>query len=210
MTASDFGAADPLAPGYAAVTWGADVNVDPGVTVDKVSSDNGNNVLQRGLAGNDQYKAPGLTRPGPLRPRRVTSGDSGVETAWIRLSLKADAWYRIRCERTVGPASMCSPCGSSTFARAPCGPRRRPRHCRPQTWTSRRRTPPTRRHEHRGEDQCPRGGRGQQRRPGSTAGSTTPTSRSADPADGRATAAFPLHRISPTRLHGATDPTELP
>lgn len=100
VTASDFGAADPLAPGYASVTWGADVNVDPGVTADKESSDNGNNVIQRGLAGNDQYKLQ-VDSPGSAPTASCHVRDSGVETAWVRLSLKADVWYRIRCERTV-------------------------------------------------------------------------------------------------------------
>ncbi len=100
VTASTFGAADPLAPGIAALTWGADVNVDPGVTVDKVTSDNGNNVIQRGLAGNDQYKLQ-VDSPRSAPAASCHLRDAGVETAWVRLSLKADVWYRIRCERTV-------------------------------------------------------------------------------------------------------------
>jgi hypothetical protein len=96
VAVTNAGATDALSPGAASFAFGADVRRDPVST--GTPSDNGNNVVQRGLFGDvAQFKVQ-LDNGHPLC--RV-KGDLGVLSVNSRLFLRSNTWYRIICVRQV-------------------------------------------------------------------------------------------------------------
>lgn len=91
-----------LAPGRREFALSVDVRLDPSTPLTKGrAEDNGNNVLQRGLAGSDQMKIQVDAHDGQLVPTCVLR-DGGIDTAEVvGAALAADAWYRLTCTRTV-------------------------------------------------------------------------------------------------------------
>lgn len=91
-----------LAPGRREFALSVDVRLDPSTPLTKGrAEDNGNNVLQRGLAGSDQMKIQVDAHDGQLVPTCVLR-DGGIDTAEVLgAALAADAWYRVTCTRTV-------------------------------------------------------------------------------------------------------------
>jgi hypothetical protein len=98
-TSTDYG--DDLAPGTGDLTFGADV-VFPSLPADAVTTDNGNNVIQRGLAGGDQYKIQVDSSGDKLFRAGCDVQDQGrTATSVINpTTLTAGHWYRLRCART--------------------------------------------------------------------------------------------------------------
>lgn len=91
-----------LAPGRSVFALSVDVRLDPGTPLTKGrAEDNGNNVVQRGLAGSDQVKIQIDAHDGQLVPTCVLR-DGGVDTAEVLgAALTVDTWYRLTCTRTV-------------------------------------------------------------------------------------------------------------
>lgn len=89
------GAAGSLpSPGDADFSYGADVVLDATTTTDL---DNGDNVLQRGLASDaSQFKL----QVDNGRPSCTVMGTGGRLIAKARQPLAAAAWFRLRCDRT--------------------------------------------------------------------------------------------------------------
>ncbi len=80
-------------PGPRAFAYGADVRLDP---VSVSDADDGDNILQRGLASDSrQFKL----QVDAGRPSCVVEGTSGRVTAKAKQRLE-DGWYRLRCERS--------------------------------------------------------------------------------------------------------------
>ncbi len=95
------GSVDRLAPGSAQFSFGADVVLDAtSASSSSGSTDNGNNVIQRGLYNDaGQFKIQVDAR----RPSCRIKGASGAVEVTSRVSLTPDIqWYRLRCTRTVG------------------------------------------------------------------------------------------------------------
>ncbi|MGL5859127.1 MAG: hypothetical protein ACRC35_12125 [Angustibacter sp.] len=93
------GGPDPLAPGNRKLTIAADVRLDDGRTSSKGagSSDNGDNVVQRGLfGGRGQYKLQVDGRQASCRVR----GDAGEVLVTVERRLKPREWYRLTCTRS--------------------------------------------------------------------------------------------------------------
>lgn len=66
-------------------------------------TDNGNNLIQRGLSRKDaahQYKIELDPRRGAIRPACHLRGSAGGVTAHLSTAIAPWAWYRVRCERT--------------------------------------------------------------------------------------------------------------
>lgn len=116
ITITDLAGADDLAPGKRRFTIGADFRLDPAPTSSREagSHDNGDNLVQRGLANEPtQIKlqlddrapscrmhavAAGVT-PGPDDEQVVTIDDP----AFVPLDT---SWYRVRCTRTAGKLTL--------------------------------------------------------------------------------------------------------
>jgi hypothetical protein len=83
-----------LSPGLRSVAWGADFQLD-GVSTG-TAEDNGDNLLQRGLASDPgQFKAElDLRRPGCS-----VVGSTGRLTVRAEQAVEAGRWYRMRCLR---------------------------------------------------------------------------------------------------------------
>jgi len=95
------GSTDRLAPGTARFEFGADVMIDAtNASGASGSTDNGNNVIQRGLYNDAaQFKIQVDAR----RPSCRIKGSSGAVEVTSRTSLTPDTqWYRLTCLRTVG------------------------------------------------------------------------------------------------------------
>lgn len=110
----DTAGVDDLSPGTAAFRFGADLKLDAGPTAAPDTYDDGDNVIQRGLAGSpeqftdrgDQYKLEvdnripactiaGETGPGVSSSFTVSVADAvGFPTTGI-----GSTWYRVRCLR---------------------------------------------------------------------------------------------------------------
>jgi hypothetical protein len=90
---------DPLSPGSRAFSFGADVTLDAGVTSShgSGSTDNGDNVVQRGRYGDrGQYKIQVDGR----RPSCRIKGGSGTVMVTSRVKLAAGTWYGLTCSRS--------------------------------------------------------------------------------------------------------------
>lgn len=86
--------ADPLSPGTADFTFGADFAVDP--TSQGTEVDSGNNILQRGLASDpSQFKV----EVDELRPLCRIRGAEGLVQLRAKKEIRPDQWYRVRCSR---------------------------------------------------------------------------------------------------------------
>lgn len=95
-----FGATEALAPGTRKFVFGADLRLNSGATTG-VPADNGNNVVQRGLAGGDQYKIQADVVGGVPNVTCVIR-DEGVQTAQTpAVPIQAATWVRARCTRVV-------------------------------------------------------------------------------------------------------------
>ncbi len=95
------GSVDRLVPGPAQFSFGADVVLDAtSASSSSGSTDNGNNVIQRGLYNDaGQFKIQVDAR----RPSCRVKGASGAVEVRSRASLTPDTqWYRLLCTRTVG------------------------------------------------------------------------------------------------------------
>lgn len=94
---------DALSPGLATFTFGADFKLD--ATHSSTEFDNGNNLIQRGLAGSsDQYKIQVDTTASGTKPSCGISqkiSDTETLSASVTSSVVIDpsAWYRVRCTR---------------------------------------------------------------------------------------------------------------
>ena len=95
------GAPDRLAPGLAPFTLEVEARLDEGETVvPSGARDNGNNLVQRGLSGGDQYKIEFDVYSG--RPvASCTIRDEGRIAARVAIPVEAGAWYRVRCSRDI-------------------------------------------------------------------------------------------------------------
>ncbi|HET8615930.1 MAG TPA: LamG domain-containing protein [Actinomycetales bacterium] len=90
---------DPLSPGSRSFSFGADVLLDSGTTASHTSgsTDNGDNVVQRGRYGDQgQYKIQVDGR----RPSCRVKGSSGAVLVKSSVSLAAGTWYQITCTRS--------------------------------------------------------------------------------------------------------------
>ena len=93
------GDADALSPGDASFSFGADFALD--AVSDGSSVDNGDNLIQRGLATDEvQYKLELDNR----RPSCRILGSTGDVRVVSPVQVRAGAWYRVRCLRH--PASV--------------------------------------------------------------------------------------------------------
>ena len=95
------GTYDPFDPGGHPITWGADFKVDS-VTVDATSgsTDNGNNLVQRGLAGSGhQYKLE-VDGNGGKRPACRVETKVDHLLAVVPVTVESGKWYRATCQRT--------------------------------------------------------------------------------------------------------------
>lgn len=94
---------DVLAPGLRTLVFGADMALDAPLPADARAADNGNNIVQRGLAGDDQYKVQadvvGAARVVSCVIRDSATGSmTKVKAAE---PLVGGEWYRVRCRRAV-------------------------------------------------------------------------------------------------------------
>ncbi|MBU2073227.1 MAG: hypothetical protein KJ938_02205 [Actinobacteria bacterium] len=93
------GEADPLSPGDAAFTVGADFRLDK--TSDGLSTDDGDNLVQRGLyADSAQYKLQVDHGVGSCR----VAGEEGALVARLDEAVDRRRWYRLTCTRN--PAGL--------------------------------------------------------------------------------------------------------
>jgi hypothetical protein len=94
ISAVDSGGADDLDPGTADFVLGADFRLD--ATSEGSSTDDGNNLVQRGLTGSVmQYKIQ-LDND---RPSCRIAGTSGVVFV-VGAKVQTGTWYRMRCSRS--------------------------------------------------------------------------------------------------------------
>lgn len=91
--------ADQLAPGTQDFSWSADFRLDADTESSaKGSHDNGNNLLQRGLFGDTQFKLDVDDRRPSCRLRGST-GDTGAVRVRAPMTVTADQWYNATCTR---------------------------------------------------------------------------------------------------------------
>lgn len=101
---ADISDGDALGPGLQTFSFGADFKLD--AVNASTTYDNGNNLIQRGLAGSsDQYKLQvDNTSGGPKPSCSITEkvSDTETRTASITSSVVVDTtrWYRARCTRS--------------------------------------------------------------------------------------------------------------
>ncbi len=94
LTIADRRGVDDLDPGHGTFTFGAAFTLDARSQGSR--SDNGNNLLQRGLHGDrTQYKLQVDNR----RPSCRIKGRSGAVTVTSPRQVGVDAWYRVACTR---------------------------------------------------------------------------------------------------------------
>jgi hypothetical protein len=85
---------DPLSPGERAFAFGASFELDP--VSQEGDTDNGNNLVQRGLAGSpSQYKLQVDHDRASCRVR----GDEGSLLVEARTEVRPGRWYSVRCVR---------------------------------------------------------------------------------------------------------------
>lgn len=99
----DPGPSDVLAPGLSDFTFGVDFRLDLPLPADARKYDGGNNVLQRGLSGDDQYKMQVDPSSGGKRLScALRDGATGAsEVVLGKVAIAGGVWYRTRCTRTV-------------------------------------------------------------------------------------------------------------
>lgn len=86
---------DWLSPGTSSFSFGADLRLNE--LNEGSSVDNGNNVIQRGLWDDPmQFKLEVDNQ----RPSCVIRGSDGRVSVTSKVSVVADKWYRVRCERS--------------------------------------------------------------------------------------------------------------
>ncbi len=85
---------DVLSPGDGALTFGADLALDE-VSSAPGSADNGDNVVQRGLFGGNQYK---IQADHDVASCRV-AGSAGAVIVFSSQRMTPGAWYKVRCHR---------------------------------------------------------------------------------------------------------------
>ncbi len=95
-----FGATEALAPGTRKFVFGADLRLNSGATTG-VPADNGNNVVQRGLAGGDQYKIQADVIAGVPNVTCVIRDEGTVTAETPPVAIQAALWVRARCTRAV-------------------------------------------------------------------------------------------------------------
>lgn len=101
VLAADQDAADPLDPGVADFSFGADFVLDPESEGTEV--DGGNNLMQRGLASDpSQFKID----VDDHRPQCRISGPDGEAELKAQDEITPGTWYRARCSRTGGTVSF--------------------------------------------------------------------------------------------------------
>jgi hypothetical protein len=91
---------DELAPGDRDFSWSADFRLDgDSVSHAKGSHDNGNNLLQRGLYDDTQFKLDADARRPACRLRGST-GDAGAVRVLAPVAVAPDQWYNATCTRS--------------------------------------------------------------------------------------------------------------
>lgn len=95
------GSSDGLSPGSSDFSWGADFTLSPGATASKSSGsrDNGDNLMQRGLYAETQYKLQ-LDGHQPSCRLRGSTGDSGAVKVAAPVTVSSGAWYGATCQRS--------------------------------------------------------------------------------------------------------------
>ncbi len=87
------GSDDPLSPGTADFMWGADFQLDADSTAPS-GPDNGDNLLQRGLWGQEaEFKAEADLR----RASCAVHGTEGTLIVRAKMAAEPGTWYRMRC-----------------------------------------------------------------------------------------------------------------
>lgn len=99
VTGSETGG-DPLAPGVQDFAFGADFRMDPRSIGSQTH--NGDNLIQRGLFGQSQYK---IQMDGGLPSCRV-KGSQGSLHVRIAMVVDHDLWYRALCSRVGSSISL--------------------------------------------------------------------------------------------------------
>ncbi len=95
--------ADPLSPGWRAFVFGADVLLDDASGSAMDPTDNGDNIVQRGLYNQPgQYKIQVDNR----RPSCRIQGSSGAVMVAPERDLAAGVWYRITCARNLAAVTL--------------------------------------------------------------------------------------------------------
>lgn len=95
-----FGATEALSPGTRKFVFGADFRLNAGTTTG-VPADNGNNVVQRGLAQGDQYKIQVDVIAGVPNVTCVVRDEGRVTAEPPPVPVQALTWVRARCSRVV-------------------------------------------------------------------------------------------------------------
>jgi hypothetical protein len=94
------GSGGPLSPARNDFAWGADFRVDPVSSSERSgSTDNGDNLVQRGLFGGTQYK---LDVDGGHPACRVRGSTGSAGAVQVRLAAQVDSthWYHVGCARS--------------------------------------------------------------------------------------------------------------
>ncbi len=95
------GSPDSLSPGSVDFSWGADFAMNNGVTASKArgSHDNGDNLVQRGLFNETQFKLQ-LDQDKPTCRLRGSTGDAGAVAVTAPLTVSSAIWYGATCQRS--------------------------------------------------------------------------------------------------------------
>lgn len=94
LVARNAGTEDRMSPGAADFTYGAELRLDR--VAEGRDEDNGNNVIQRGLATDPaMFKLEVDQR----RPGCTVKGAAGALSIFHTDTIEPDRWYRVRCER---------------------------------------------------------------------------------------------------------------
>lgn len=103
---SAVGNGDSLSPGTGRFMFGADFRLDAVSTGSP--NDNGNNLIQRGLAGSsDQYKIQVDSTTLGFRPscglaQKISDTETRTAAVTSSVVVEPDQWYRVRCTRAAG------------------------------------------------------------------------------------------------------------
>ncbi len=101
LTATSESVTDPLSPGVADFSFGADFAVDR--VTEGTGLDNGNNLIQRGLSGDaGQYKLQ-IDRG---RASCLVAGDAGDVLVQTEQRIRPHTWYHASCSRTGGVVTL--------------------------------------------------------------------------------------------------------
>lgn len=101
LTATSESVTDPLSPGSADFSFGADFAVDR--VTEGTGLDNGNNLVQRGLSGDPgQYKLQ-IDRG---RASCLVAGDAGEVLVETEQRIRPHTWYHASCSRSGGRVTL--------------------------------------------------------------------------------------------------------